>query len=227
MSQLRAHGLRWDGDVLFQSTRLHAYGESLEVLRETHAVFPCTCTRKSLSGRYPGTCRTRSYSDTDPPFSERLRTTHDVVSFSDLVFGLQNCDVEKQSGDFIVKRKDGLVAYQLAVTVDDAFQGITHVIRGSDLLDSTARQILLSQRLYLPTMTYGHVPLVVDQQGNKLSKQTQAPPIDTKAPIPTLQRALAALGQNTQADASSVSQLVERATDAWRRPTIPMTPFTC
>ncbi len=225
MSQLRAYGLFWDGDVLFQSSRLNAYEENLGRLRKQGLVFPCICSRKSIVGVYPGACRSRSYETTEVPFAERLRTAGRKVEYEDLVFGTRYCDVEQDIGDFIVKRKDKLIAYQLAVIVDDAYQEVTHVIRGSDLMDSTPRQILLAEYLSLPVPSFGHIPVVTDVSGHKLSKQTHAAPVDRQNPLPVLRQVLNVLGQHSGSKVNTVEQLLDSAIQQWDINRIPRDSF--
>ena len=225
MSQLRAYGLFWDGDVLFQSSRLNAYEENLGRLRNQGLVFPCICSRKSIVGVYPGACRSRSYESTEVPFAERLLTAGRKVEYEDLIFGTRYCDVEQDVGDFIVKRKDKLFAYQLAVIVDDAYQEVTHVIRGSDLMDSTPRQILLAEYLSLPVPAFGHIPVVTDVSGHKLSKQTHAAPVDRQNPLPVLRQVLNVLGQHFGSNVNTVEQLLDFAIQQWDINRIPRDSF--
>jgi glutamyl-Q tRNA(Asp) synthetase len=170
---LERFGLEWDGPVLYQSSRLEAYQAALERL----SVFPCGCSRKDVGDRYPGTCRNGIQGRVDMP-SWRFRVPDQIVSFEDRRMGPQHQNVHDYVGDFVLKRADGLFAYQLAVVVDDAYQGITDVVRGEDLLDSTARQILLQRALGLPQPRYMHLPVVLNEAGQKLSKQTGATPLD-------------------------------------------------
>ena len=225
MSQLRAYGLFWDGDVLFQSSRLNAYEENLGRLRNQGLVFPCTCSRKSIVGVYPGTCRSRSFESTEVPFAERLLTAGRKVEYEDLVFGTRYYDVEQDIGDFIVNRKDKLFAYQLAVIVDDAYQEVTHVIRGSDLMSSTPSQILLAEYLSLPVPAFGHIPVVTDVSGHKLSKQTHAAPVDRQNPLPVLRQVLNVLGQHSGSKVNTVEQLLDSAIQHWDINRIPRDSF--
>lgn len=187
---LEQFGFEPQGPVLFQSTRLEAYEAALETLRQEGKIFACGCSRKEIGGRYPGTCRTGH------PTGEvwRLRTCGETATFEDRWKGLQSQNVEAEIGDFVLKRADGLFAYQLAVVIDDEFQNITDVVRGEDLLDSTPRQILLQRALGFPTPRYLHLPVVVNDLGQKLSKQTGAAPLDITDPGRELRRALEFLG---------------------------------
>jgi glutamyl-Q tRNA(Asp) synthetase len=205
---LEACGFAWDGEVLWQSRRTERYRELWRQLRQDGRVYPCACTRRELADSqlapdgahvYPGTCR-----DGLPPGRAarawRLRVDEAVVAFDDALQGRVAQDLARDVGDFVLLRADGYFAYQLAVVADDADQGITHVVRGADLLDSTARQIFLQRCLGVPTPAYTHLPVVVNAQGEKLSKQTLAPAIDTVTPAPTLCAALRFLGQSPPAE---------------------------
>jgi glutamyl-Q tRNA(Asp) synthetase len=174
---LERFGLEWDGPVLYQSSRLEAYEAVLEDLRRRHLVFPCGCSRKDVGDRYPGTCRHGIRGRLDTP-SWRFHVSDEIIRFDDRRLGPQQQNVQEYVGDFVLRRADGLFAYQLAVVVDDAFQGVTDVVRGEDLLDSTARQILLQRALDLPQPRYLHLPVVLNEAGQKLSKQTGAAALD-------------------------------------------------
>lgn len=191
-------GLHWDGEVLYQSRRLAHYRAALE--RLAPHTYWCGCTRREIADSslglaadgahiYPGTCR----GGTARRRALRLRTTMEPIAFVDRVQGRREQLLERDTGDFVLYRADGLFAYQLAVVVDDAAQGITDVVRGADLLDSTPRQIYLQRLLGLPTPRYLHVPVALDAAGEKLSKQMGAAPIEADAGA--LARALAFLGQ--------------------------------
>lgn len=207
LRQLEACGFAWDGEPCWQSQRLGAYRAALDVLRARGLAFPCACTRKEMadstlardgSRRYPGTCR-----DGLPPGRSarawRLRTEPGETRFVDAVQGLQREDVFREVGDFVLLRADGQFAYQLAVVVDDAAQGVTHVVRGADLLDSTARQICLQHALGVSTPRYAHLPVVTNAAGEKLSKQTLARPLDIAVAPQALVAALHFLGQSPEA----------------------------
>lgn len=196
---LDAFGLHWDGPVTLQSERLAHYEAAVQQLLERGLAYPCGCSRAQLQtlgyGRvYPGLCRngTRPH-----PNGHAIRVlTHDrPVGFTDRRCGLFSQRLEREVGDFVIRRRDGFYAYQLAVVVDDAAQGVTDVVRGADLLDSTPRQIHLQRLLGLPTPAYLHLPVVTDARGHKLSKQTGAAPLDLEHPAPLLWEALAYLGQ--------------------------------
>lgn len=188
LRQLEAYGLEWDGEVMYQSRRSEAYEAALARL----PVFPCGCTRQEAGERYPGTCR-RGLPPGRTARSWRMPVTDELIAFADRLGGRYEERLTETCGDFVLKRADGLYAYQLAVVVDDAAQGITDIVRGADLLDSTARQIWLQRALGVPEPRYLHVPVVTDAHGHKLSKQTFAPPIDVREPEPVKQAALAFL----------------------------------
>lgn len=182
---LRDCGLDWDGDITWQSQRLDRYREALDTLLARDLAFPCACTRKeiadSATGRgrsgetpYPGTCRAGLPAGRVPR-SWRLRVPAGLFEFVDRLQGPQAEDVARETGDFILLRADGVFAYQLAVVVDDAAQGVTDVVRGADLLGSTPRQLALQQALGLPQPRYLHIPVAANPHGEKLSKQTRAP----------------------------------------------------
>jgi glutamyl-Q tRNA(Asp) synthetase len=174
---LERFGLEWDAPVLYQSSRTEAYEAVLDELRARELLFPCSCSRKDVGERYPGTCRSGPRGSRDV-LSWRFRVSGQTVEFDDRRLGVQRQNVEEYVGDFVLKRADGLFAYQLAVVVDDAAQGVTDVVRGQDLLDSTARQILLQRALGYPEPRYLHLPVVLNELGQKLSKQTGAAALD-------------------------------------------------
>ncbi|BCK87133.1 glutamyl-Q tRNA(Asp) synthetase [Sideroxyarcus emersonii] len=200
---LDAFGLHSDEPILHQSQRTTAYAEALRKLQVGDAVYPCCCTRKEIADSalhgidgpvYPGTCRKGIPAGREGR-AWRVRTNDKPVEFDDALQGRISQRLESEVGDFVVKRADGLFAYQLAVVVDDAFQGITHIVRGADLLDSTPRQIHLQRLLELPRPRYMHLPVAVDKAGEKLSKQTLAAPVDESHPARTLLRVLDFLQQ--------------------------------
>lgn len=221
LRQLEACGFEWDGEVRFQSTRHAAYDAALQQLQDQHDLFWCRCSRAELarlpSPAYPGTCRRFTTPRADAAI--RLRVDDGPVQFRDGLFGDQQEDVRQTTGDFVLKRRDGLYAYQLAVVVDDADQGITQVVRGADLLDNTARQIVLQKRLGLPTPDYVHLPLVVHPDGSKLSKQTFATALPLAGTSPLLVRALHQLNQSPPAGLAdeSPSIILDWAVRHWAR----------
>jgi len=200
LRSLDRHGLHWDGAVIYQSTRDDAYADALSRLARAGVIFACTCTRRTLralGGPYPGTCRARrrgAGAQEAPAGALRCRVAAGALSFDDRRLGTTSEALDASCGDFIVRRRDGLWAYQLAVVVDDAAAGVTDVVRGEDLLDSTARQLWLQIALGLPTPRYPHHDLVLGLDGDKLSKQTGAPGVDDACARENLHAALARLG---------------------------------
>ena len=202
-------GLTWDGPVVRQSTRKALYQDALERLHADRLAYPCACSRaeeraaaESLGlprGVYPGTCREGLRGRTARSWRFLTRGLP-AIDFTDAALGPQHQDVAAEVGDFTIRRADGLFAYQLAVVVDDAEAGITEVVRGADLLSSTPRQILLQRALGLPTPDYRHLPVAINANGDKLSKQTGAPPIDDRHPGEALGAALTFLGHPPPAE---------------------------
>lgn len=230
---LEDFGFEWNGEVLWQSCRLEAYAESLQQLKLAGLVYGCACTRREIGDSatrpaidgglvYPGTCRNGLMPGTRPR-AWRLRTDHRETAFEDRVQGRVIQHLEQDVGDFVLLRADGQYAYQLAVVVDDAAQGITHIVRGADLLDSTPRQIWLQQCLGLPTPVYGHLPVACNAEGEKLSKQTLAPALNGQKAGGELVRALAFLGQNPPLELStaSPSEIWAWAFANWRFEAVP------
>lgn len=192
---LSAFGMRSDSQVLMQRSRISIYRRALEKLAAAGLAFPCTCSRSQLAGRvHSGLC--------DPEVRAnpawRLRVDSGSVSFTDALQRTHAQDVAREVGDFVLFRADGWPTYQLAVVVDDAAQAISEVVRGADLLASTPRQIYLQRCLSLPTPSYVHLPLVLDQLGTKLSKQNLAPAITRASALSCLRQALEFLGQDTE-----------------------------
>lgn len=201
LQQLDALGLHPDSTVVWQSQRFHLYQEALLSLQQHAWAYPCSCSRRDVetlvAGQggevtrhhalvYPGTCRPPAQAMIQRPHAWRLNVhqlkTGQATSFNDRWMGFQTQQVGSEVGDFVLKRSDGCWAYQLAVVVDDADQGVTHVVRGADLLDNTARQQVLQQALGVPLPVYGHIPLVLDARGEKLSKQQGASAVATQTP---------------------------------------------
>ena len=192
---LHAFGLVPDGEVVYQRTRGDAYAEAMERLRASGDAFTCHCSRSDLAAT-GGIHRRCVAAARRPDPAVRLRVPDGtVVEFHDALRGRVRQRLDEEVGDFVLRRADGPWAYQLAVVVDDAAQGITEVVRGADLLDSTPRQVFLQQRLGLPTPGYAHLPLAVDAAGAKLSKSCAAVPVDDADPAPALRAAWLALGQ--------------------------------
>jgi len=195
LKSLEILGLHWDDKVLFQSHRQEAYQEALDLLSYKSLLYRSTCTRKQLQGNaYPGTCRNKQHSP-DQQHALRVLSNQEAINFNDEIQGHFQQILETEIGDFIVHRADGLVAYHIATVVDDAYQNITEIVRGADLLDSTPRQIYLQEILDYNIPTYAHLPVAVDKQGYKLSKQYHAKPINDEDPVTTLILALDFLGQ--------------------------------
>jgi len=197
LQALKHHGLHWDEDVLWQSNRGAAYEHALSRLENTGATFACNCSRGNLgpNGSCQGPCR-NSKTPLTGPTSTRIAVPEScTIVIPDKVQGLQHIALGHSSSNFLIHRKDGLYAYQLAVVVDDAFQKITHSVRGSDLLGTTARQIFLQQSLGYSTPTYSHIPVITNAQGHKFSKQSHAPALSLESPAANLRTALQFLGQ--------------------------------
>jgi glutamyl-Q tRNA(Asp) synthetase len=235
LRQLEAYGLAWAGEVLYQSTRDDAYATALDALRSQGAAFACTCTRSQLAHAprnaegeivYPGTCRLRT-APAGAHHAWRVRVEEVSTHFVDRIHGALRQDLAHEVGDFVVKRADGLFAYQLAVVVDDAFQGITHVVRGADLLWNTPRQLYLQRLLGLPTPIHAHVPLVTNAVGQKLSKQTLAPALPERGRRQVLADALSALGHPPPADliGASAAELLAWASAHWQIKNVPRHPI--
>jgi len=200
---LERFGFAWDGEVMWQSHRVDAYAAALGRLEASGHVFPCACTRKEMadselardgSRRYPGTCR-HGLPPGRAARAWRVKA-EGTITFVDVVQGPQSENLARDVGDYVVLRADGVFAYQLAVVVDDFEQGVTHIVRGADLLGSTARQIHLQNLLGLPRPAYAHLPVATNAAGEKLSKQTLARAVDDDSPAHAMVAALAFLGQN-------------------------------
>ena len=197
-------GLHSDESILYQSQRTAAYNDALDILQQSRVVYPCVCSRKEIADSathgiegqiYPGTCR-NGVPQHKQVRAIRVRTHSRAIAFEDALQGTITQSLGNEIGDFVVLRADGIFSYQLAVVVDDATQNITHVVRGADLLASTPRQIYLQGLLNFATPGYMHLPIAVNAQGEKLSKQTLAEPVNSDQPVKTLLRALTFLRQN-------------------------------
>ncbi len=210
---LEAYGLYWDGEIVYQSKRNDLYQFALDQLNNGGWSYACSCSRKEIQDSatgsqsgiegiiYPGTCREKHVIKT--PHAIRVKTLDQNISFEDLIQGHITQNLAKQIGDFVVKRADNLFAYQLAVVVDDHLQGITHIVRGADLLDSSARQIYLQNLLGYQHIQYAHIPAAHNQHGEKLSKQTLAQAITAQDASKNLYQALCFLGQSPPTDLSA------------------------
>ncbi|MEO5596520.1 MAG: tRNA glutamyl-Q(34) synthetase GluQRS [Lysobacteraceae bacterium] len=219
---LAAFGLRPDRPVFWQSTRNAVYARAIDVLLQSGRAFECRCSRSDLAAN-AGVHSECVASNPQRAPAIRLRVPDQRVAFDDLVQGHFEQSTRDAIGDFVLRRADGLWAYQLAVVVDDAMQGITQVVRGADLLDSTPRQILLQRALGLATPDYAHLPLAVDTHRRKLAKSSDAPAIDPADPLPPLRAALAFLGQPTHASNSArdPEMLLAQALDQFDPSAIP------
>ena len=220
---IERYGFEWDGPVLYQSASTEFHAAARDLLLAAGEAYRCDCSRNDLADCprgalgtiYPGTCRSGCDAD---EFAIRLKTTDTPVEFRDGLQGRQAQRLESESGDFVIWRRDGLVAYHLAVVVDDFEQGVTEIVRGVDLLDSTARQIWLQQRLGYPTPGYRHIPVVTLADGRKLSKSTGAAAVSLDTPGPVLAAALRALRQALPGDLerASLSEIWRWAEQHWR-----------
>ncbi len=218
---LEDYGFEWDGEVTYQSNRRNAYEDAIRQLTEAGRTFDCSCSRKELAAAgaddipgYPGTCRegvTRS-----GPTSLRFRVIDSPIHFDDLFQGTQHFDLAA-CGDVVIRRRDGIASYQLAVVVDDAWQQVTRVVRGADLLASTAWQIDLQSALGIARPIYGHLPLVTEADGSKLSKSRRAVPVDRSQVAQGLTTTLTLLSQRPPADLAqaSIKDVWKWAIDHW------------
>ena len=225
LHSLKVHGLRWDGPVMWQSERHAVYEETVQQLLAEGRAFRCDCSRSMLQaegGVYRGRCRDRNLGE-DSESAVRVKVEADSqVLIDDAIQTPLSQDVAAEVGDFVIRRRDGLYAYQLAVVLDDALQGITHVLRGSDLYDSTPRQVYLQRLLDLPTPRYAHIPVIVNAEGQKLSKQTHAPPVKDADAVESLRLALRFLGQSEPpSSCNTVEMLLRAATDVWDLSAVP------
>jgi glutamyl-Q tRNA(Asp) synthetase len=225
---LEAFGMQWDGEVIRQSERGGLHREALEKLRAEGLVYRCRCSRREIEDTalagvegpvYPGTCRTLRLG-ADVAGADRVRVPDRTIAFDDRVMGRIEQDLAADIGDFVLRRRDGLFAYQLAVVVDDADQGVTDVVRGADLLLSTPRQVFLQERLGYATPRYLHIPAATNAEGQKLSKQTRAAPIDAGNPTVALRQALGFLGQ-APPDGDRAETVLAEAAAAWDPSQIP------
>jgi glutamyl-Q tRNA(Asp) synthetase len=196
LQALESYGFEWDGEMVRQSERHDAYDQIINRLFSQGLAYACTCSRKQLEayqGIYPGLCRNAGHGTEDAAI--RLRVPELEYHFTDRVQGEFRQHLGREVGDFVIRRRDGLYAYQLAVVLDDAWQGVTDIVRGADLLDSTPRQLYLQELLGLPQPRYLHVPLITQPDGHKLGKSYRSPPLAADQATPLLLRALRALGQ--------------------------------
>lgn len=217
---LLAFGLIADAPIVRQQDRLEQYEAALQQLTKRDLVYACACTRKQLEGfsAYPNLCRDRQLAWAQQAI--RLKVPDRLIEFEDRVQGKQAENLLHSTGDIVLKRRDGIISYQLAVVVDDAAQGVTDVVRGADLLDNTARQIWLGQCLDVPTLRYAHLPLAMNASGQKLSKQNLAAALDLNDAPRLLRLALAALHQ-PDVGTGSIDVLLQRAVVNWSLERIP------
>ncbi|OBY93411.1 tRNA glutamyl-Q synthetase [Pseudomonas sp. AU11447] len=201
LETLKRYGFEWDGPVERQSDRHAAYSAQVEQWLRSGLAYACTCSRKQLEGSngiYPGTCRDAQH-DWHGDVAIRIRVPELDYRFTDRLQGEFHQHLGREVGDFIIRRRDGLFAYQLAVVLDDAWQGVTDIVRGADLLDNTSRQLYLQELLGIAAPRYLHVPLIIQPDGHKLGKSYRSPPLEAEQAAPLLVRALKALGQNPPA----------------------------
>ncbi|MCI3951037.1 MAG: gltX [Burkholderiales bacterium] len=230
---LEGCGLHWDSAIVYQSTRADAYHAALHELKQRGLVYPCACSRREIADSaasgieghvYPGTCRAGI-----PPGRKaralRIDTTGAYVSFNDALQGAVAQHLDTDIGDFVLYRADGLFAYQLAVVIDDAEQGVTDIVRGADLLESTPRQIYIQTMLGLSRPRYMHLPVAVNEEGEKLSKQTHAAPIDHARSVTALVNALRFLGHDPPEEflAAEPGVALQWAAESWRTDRVPRT----
>lgn len=229
---LEAHGLTWDGPVVYQSRRQDAYRAAADDLLQRRLAYHCDCSRARLraTGRpgpagpvYPGTCRSRGLPAGPAPVALRMRTADEIIGFDDAWQGPYRCRLETDLGDFVLRRRDGPYAYVLAAVVDDAATGITHVVRGVDILPFTPAQIWLQRHLGLPTPAYAHHPVILAPDGQKLSKQTGATGLDDRRAGQNLHAALGFLGQSPPAALAGAGcpELLAWALSHWNPATLP------
>ncbi len=229
LRSLEYYGLYWDDEVSYQSQRISYYQQALDILQQKQLIFWCTCSRSQLaqtgSAIYTGHCRTQQQFRANAAARLAVPQPSFLIHFNDGVFGSQYEDISQTVGDFPLYRRDGIFTYQLAVVVDDALQGVTHIVRGADLLDNTARQIYLQRCLNYQTPSYSHIPLIVTAKGEKLSKQTGATALAFSNPSPILWQLLVLLGQNPPKSLQSNSKedILDWAINNWDLTRIPAT----
>lgn len=220
LTSLEAFQFEPDAEIIFQKNRLDIYESILDQLKKEGLIYACQCTRKMLGSNaiYAGTCR-----DLNLDFQGqaiRVKVQDQQICFDDRLQGHHCSNLQHDLGDFVLKRRDGIINYQLAVVVDDYLQGITHVVRGADLLDNTERQIWLSQLLGYPQLSYMHLPLAMNDQGQKLSKQNLAQALDLSKAPELLQKAILALGQ-PNVDLDQPRLMLKQAVAQWNVDLIP------
>lgn len=221
---LENYGLHWDGAVVYQSQRHDAYAAVVQRLFQQGLAYACTCSRKQLEGYngiYPGLCRNLGHAQEDAAI--RLRVPELSYHFTDRLQGRFEQHLGREVGDFVIRRRDGLYAYQLAVVLDDAWQGVTDIVRGADLLDNTPRQLYLQELLGLSQPRYLHVPLITQPDGHKLGKSYRSAPLPADQATPLLLRALRALGQPVEAGMAlgTPSEVLAHAAQHWNTDALP------
>ena len=231
LQQLTDHGMIWDGELLYQSTRTAAYRDAINYLQNSAAAYNCDCPRQritALGGIYDGYCRDRQVIDNAAVRLQVPAESAATVGFRDLIMGDYSHNLSAEAGDFVIQRRDGLFSYQLAVTVDDQFQNISHIIRGADLIDSTPRQIYLQNCLgyfsgTTAPITYGHLPMATNAEGQKLSKQNHAAALIVGEESQNLWLALEWLQQQPPAELKyeSVAGILDWAIANWTMNSIP------
>ena len=227
LQQLEHYGLHWDGSILWQSQRHEAYREALYILQQAGLSYYCTCTRRriqTLGGIYDGVCRTGHHGSDKA--AVRFMQRNPVLEFTDQLRGTLYADSALAREDFIIHRRDGLFAYNLAVVVDDHFQGVSEIVRGADLIEPTVRQISLYQQFGWQIPSYIHLPLALNSQGDKLSKQNHAPALSQGDPRPIIVEALGFLNQDVEDDWADLSleSLLRSAVDNWSLLRVPVNP---
>ena len=205
--------------MAYQSQHIDFYQQILSQLKQQKLLYACSCSRKKLADHsiYPGFCREADNPD-HTSMALRLKTPDLTVEFEDILQGWVKQNLSVEHGDFIVRRRDEIIAYQFAVVIDDYRQEVTHIVRGADLLNSTPKQIYLQQLLHYPSLSYMHLPVIVDSQGKKLSKQNLSTPVDQSHPSSTMFSLLEALRQNPPAELknASIQEQLEWAITHWR-----------
>ncbi|HKS13805.1 MAG TPA: tRNA glutamyl-Q(34) synthetase GluQRS [Pseudomonas sp.] len=219
LQTLERYALTWDGEVVHQSQRHEAYADVVERLFRQGLAYACTCSRKQLedyNGIYPGFCRDAGHSRDGAAI--RVRVPELSYRFDDRVQGPFEQHLGREVGDFVIQRRDGLYAYQLAVVLDDGWQGVTDIVRGADLLDNTPRQLYLQELLGLSQPRYLHIPLIIQPDGHKLGKSYRSPPLEPDQATPLLLRALRALGQAVDPSliGATPAEVLEAARQQWR-----------
>lgn len=217
LKTLETLGLHWDGEVDFQSKHLNEYQAVLNDLLKAEKIYRCECSRKDVTSIYSQRCRNKNIAATIP-HSLRIKTYDKQITFNDGLQGRISHNLMLQHGDFILKRRDDIIAYQFAVVLDDFRQDINHVVRGLDLLNETPKQIFLQQVLNFPTPTYSHIPILVNQQGQKLSKQTLAASVHLIKPNLVLFQLLQLLNQNpiSELKTASIEEILHWAILNWQ-----------